>query len=119
MEALTQHLVAAEVELAGGADPAAVGAAVTVALCGHREHPPPCWWPHNNAIDADARPAAFRTVFAAPDDEAPRVRELIEAALAADPSWRLLRLIERPFTADELKLGERLATGPRAAEPLV
>ena len=116
---MTHHLVAAEIELEPGADPAAVGAAVTVALCGHWEHPPPCHWPHNNAIDADARPAAFRTVFAAPDDEEPRVRSLIEGALSGAADWTLLRLVDRDPTAEERDLGERLATGPRAPDPLV
>lgn len=119
MDALTPHLVAAELELAPGTDPAAVGAAVTVALCGHWEHPPPCYWPHNNAIDADAHPVAFRTVFAAPDDETPTVRGLIEDALRGADGWRVLRLADREPGPDERELGERLATGPRAAAPLV
>ena len=32
----------ADLWLAGGVDPAAVGAAVTAALCGHWEHEGPC-----------------------------------------------------------------------------
>jgi len=47
--------------LAEGTDPAAVGAMVTVALCGHWEHDGPCRWPHHNQIDG----AQFRTVFIA------------------------------------------------------
>ncbi|MGH2721974.1 MAG: hypothetical protein ACRDJO_10280 [Actinomycetota bacterium] len=76
---------AAHLALREGADPRAPGGAVTLALCGLWEHPPPCRWPHNNDLDHRAFPAAFRTVFvAAPGDEG-RVRQLIaEALLAAD-----------------------------------
>ena len=51
-------VVDAAVELADRTNPAAVGAAVTTALCGHWEHDGPCRWPHNNAIDAARAPAA-------------------------------------------------------------
>lgn len=81
---------AAQLELGEGADPRAPGGAVTLALCGAWEHPPPCRWPHNNAIDEAAVPALFRTVFVAmPDDEA-RVRALIVRALRASDQWILL-----------------------------
>ena len=74
-------VVAAQLELRAGCDAAAVGAAVTVELCGHWEHDGPCRWPHNSAIDAERRPAPFRTVFVAGASEEPHVRARIEAAL--------------------------------------
>jgi len=40
--------IEAEVRLDSGTDPAAVGAAVTVELCGHWEHEGPCRWPPAN-----------------------------------------------------------------------
>lgn len=85
----------AEVVLRAGADPAAVGAAVTVAVCGHWDHEGPCRWPHHSEIDAEREPARFRTVFAADQAEAPEVRERIEAALRGDPAWRVVSISPR------------------------
>ena len=48
---------------------AAVGAAVTTALCGHWEHEGPCRWPHNNAIQQKGATFLFRTLFVAPASE--------------------------------------------------
>jgi len=72
----------AVVRLRPGGDPAAVGAAVTVALCGQWEHEPPCpLAPHNTAALPQEDALAVRVRFAcAPSDEA-RARELIDAAL--------------------------------------
>ncbi len=53
------YVVAASVALEDGADPASVGAAVTVELCGHWDHPGPCRWPHNNEIEAARDAASF------------------------------------------------------------
>jgi hypothetical protein len=64
-----------------GWDPAAVGAAVTVDLCGHWEHDGPCRWPHNSMIDAQRDPALFRTLFVADEMDAEAVRDRVEAAL--------------------------------------
>jgi hypothetical protein len=75
----------ADVILADGIDPRAVGAAVTVALCGHWEHDGPCPWPHHNHIDG----RSFRTIFIAPADEELAVRRLIQGALHGNPDWRV------------------------------
>jgi hypothetical protein len=81
---------AAQLELGEGPTLEHPGGAVTLALCGAWEHPPPCRWPHNNAIANASVPALFRTVFVAvPDDEA-RVRALIVQALRASDQWILL-----------------------------
>ncbi len=93
-------------------DPAAVGGAVTTALCGHWGHDGPCRWPHNNAVrDADGT-AEFRTVFVAPPDEEGEVRALVDAALTGDPRWSVLSSGARDLTADERALADRLATTP-------
>ena len=66
----------AELELGPGTDPAAVGGAVTTALCGHWEHEGACRWPHNNEIDVAGASATFRTLFIATSRSMkPEVRE--------------------------------------------
>ncbi|MFD8072345.1 hypothetical protein ACFV3E_06805 [Streptomyces sp. NPDC059718] len=75
----------AVVTLAPGGDERAPGAAVTVALCGHWEHEPPCpLAPHHTAVTAGpGGTLRLRVLFAsAPGDEA-EVRRRIDAALAA------------------------------------
>lgn len=103
------------VDLADGCDPAAVGAAVTVALCGHWEHEGACRWPHNNALDAGSAPARFRTLFVAePGDEA-LVRRRIESALRDAGGWRVVSVSSRSVAAAERALAQRLLRAPRAA----
>jgi len=63
----------AELQLLAETDPAAVGAAVTTALCGHWEHEGPCRWPHNNDIELAESFASFRTLFVAPATDEDRV----------------------------------------------
>jgi len=72
--------------LDSGADPAAPGGAVTVALCGAWEHPPPCTWPHHtDAVqrDDDTGTLELRTVFVCTVNAEPVVRQQIAAALAS------------------------------------
>jgi hypothetical protein len=107
------HVVAAELELADGFDPAAVGAAVTTELCGDSEHAGACRWPHNNAIDTAHRPARFRTLFVADDGEAAEVSARIKAALRGGEAWMVVSLGERPVANHERALADRLAAGPR------
>jgi hypothetical protein len=99
----------AEVTLAEGTDPAAVGAMVTVALCGHWEHEGPCRWPHHNQIDG----AQFRTVFIATAEDEPEVRRLIRTALHDQPGWRVHSDNAGTLAADEQGLATRLAQAPR------
>jgi hypothetical protein len=102
----------ADVTLAEGTDPAAVGAMVTVALCGHWEHDGPCRWPHNNQIDG----RRFRTVFIATPEDEPEVRRRIRTALHGQPGWRVLSDIGRDVAADEQELAARLAQAPRRTD---
>jgi len=99
----------ATIILGEGTDPAAVGAAVTVALCGHWEHEGPCRWPHNNHIHG----TLFRTLFIATADEEPEVRDRIRAALNGEPGWRLESDRARGVAQDEMELALRLLTAPR------
>ena len=103
-----------ELVLDESVDSAEPGAAVTVALCGHWEHEGPCRWPHNNQLDTSGAPARFRTVFAADAADEAEVRSRIDEALAGDDRWSVRSSGKRPLAPDELELGDRLATGPRA-----
>jgi hypothetical protein len=107
-------VVEAELVLREGVDPAAVGAAVTVELCGDWQHEGPCRWPHNSAIEIERDLARFRTLFVADEGEAALVRERIKTALRGEPGWRLVLVRSRPVAEIERALAERLLEGPRS-----
>jgi hypothetical protein len=77
------HQHAARVVLDPGGDPAAVGGAVTVALCGHWEHEPPCRWPHHTEAFPDGHALKVVVSFDAPAGEVAEVQRRIEVALLA------------------------------------
>jgi hypothetical protein len=108
-------VVEAELVLRDGVDPAAVGAAVTVELCGHWEHEGPCRWPHNSAIEIEREPARFRTLFVADEPEVALVRDRIAMALREDPGWHVVDLRSRPVADAQGALAKRLLAGPRLA----
>ena len=78
---MTDFVHEARIELADGADPRAPGGAITVALCGHWDHEPPCRWPHHTDISAVGHGHVVRTVFTAVPEEEGAVRERIIGAL--------------------------------------
>ena len=106
----TPHVHAATVRLRPDTDPAAVGSAVTVELCGHWDHEGPCRWPHNNAIEEPGPVAAFRTVFVAPGADVDEVHARIDRALRSSTEWTVLESAPRAPTEDERALGEGLVT---------
>lgn len=112
-------VVEARLALEPECDPAAVGAEVTTALCGHWDHEGPCRWPHHNAIEGVAPgPARFRTIAVVDPAEREQVRARIEASLAAFDAALLVTAEERTLDgADERELAERLAASPRATAP--
>ena len=64
-------------------DPRAPGAAVTVALCGHWEHEPPCpLAPHHTKAERAGGEVRVRILFATEPERESLVRERITAALA-------------------------------------
>lgn len=67
--------------LVGG--PAALGGAVTTALCGHWEHDGPCRWQHFTSPEVDGDSVVVTVCFDAPAEEEGQVRGLIRSALAA------------------------------------
>ena len=90
----------ATVVTAPNGDDCAPGAAITVALCGHWEHEPPCpLAPHHTRAERAGEELRLRTLFVVERELEDEVRRRIEAALAegrlvgpgdAVTTWRLL-----------------------------
>ncbi len=99
------------VQLGTNVDPQAVGAAVTIALCGHWQHDGVCVWPHQNEM-ADGR---FRTLFVCEPGEEPAVRARIVGALGAPSQWRVVSQSARPVADTERALAHDLLQVPRCA----
>ena len=78
---MTQYAHEATVQLAEGADPRALGGAITVALCGTWDHEPPCRWPHHTDIVTAGDRHVVRTTFTVEPSDEPIVRQKIVAAL--------------------------------------
>jgi hypothetical protein len=84
-------------------DAAALGGAVTVALCGHWEHDGPCRWEHHTSTrphPEEPRSWVATVRFDSPASEEQQVRELVRTALAAgsltgpdgeSTTWQLAR----------------------------
>ena len=71
-------------------DERAPGAAITVALCGHWEHEPPCpLAPHHTGVTREGDTLRLRILFATEPDHVDEVRRRIDDALAAG-DWRLI-----------------------------
>jgi predicted acetyltransferase len=64
-------------------DPAAVGAAVTVELCGHWEHDGPCRWPHHTETVVEGEDAVTTVRFDATPGEVDSVRATIVGILTS------------------------------------
>jgi len=112
----------AVVRLAPTSDEAAVGAAVTVALCGHWDHPGACRWPHNTSVTSRvADLVTVATLVVATADDEVQVRSAIRGAVgggrlavagAAD-SWTVVSQRRRSVNADEAGLARRLRSHDR------
>jgi hypothetical protein len=112
----------AVVMLDSGGDTAAPGGAITVALCGHWDHEPPCLLAphHTDAMPADDGTVRLRVLFAADPEGEARVRELIGKALSSGrmtgPDGRVTTWTVRSSSAgsirpDEADYAARLAAG--------
>jgi hypothetical protein len=74
----------ATVRLASGGDDGAPGAAITVALCGHWEHEPPCpLAPHDTRAEPTGDELRLRILFAVEPELEDEVRQRIDGALAS------------------------------------
>ncbi|RAY10877.1 hypothetical protein DPM19_33495 [Actinomadura craniellae] len=97
----------------------APGAAVTVALCGHWKHEPPCpLAAHHTAAERSGDEVRLRILFAAEPADETEVRDRIEAALSrgrldgpdgATTRWRFRGAAPGPVGEDEGRHAERLA----------
>jgi hypothetical protein len=115
----------AHLELAGNGDDRAPGAAVTVALCGHWDHDPPCRVPHHSEVVArEGDRLTLRVVFASAVDDADAVRTAVARALddgrlsvpgpddAPATTWTVIEQAPSALTDGELPLAGRLAAHP-------
>jgi hypothetical protein len=100
------------------ADIRAPGAAVTVALCGHWEHEPPCpLAPHHSQAERVGSEVHLRTLFAAEPEMEAVVRQRIDLALSGgrlrDPDgvtaeWRLRSSQRSVIAPQETEHAQRL-----------
>lgn len=72
----------ATVEVVNG-DTRAIGAAVTVALCGHWDHAGSCRWPHLTTLEAVGPMFAVTVAYTCADEERSHVESLIADAIAS------------------------------------
>ncbi len=108
----------AELFMAPDGDIQAPGAAVTVRLCGHWAHEPPCpLAPHHTQANRVGGVVRLRTVFAAESDSEDAVRQGIDDALTGGEllgpggvatQWQLSDSRPSAVSAAERKLGARL-----------
>lgn len=111
----------AVVVLDPGGDAGAPGGAITVALCGYWDHPPPCpLAPHHTAATREGEAVRVRVLFAADPADEPRVRASIDRALAGGTAtgpdgttttWTLRSAAPSEVRTDEAGHAARLATG--------
>jgi hypothetical protein len=108
----------AVLRMAGADDPSAVGAAITVALCGHWDHEPPCpLAPHATRADRNGSEVRVRTLFAVEPEREGEVRRRIDDALAtgrqetpegSTSRWQLVTSAPAAVLDSEHEHGERL-----------
>lgn len=104
--------------MADGDDVGAPGAAITVAVCGHWAHEPPCpLAPHHTAATRDGDVVRLRVLFAADPADESEVRRRIDDALATSrletpegdvARWRLVSTAVGEPRPDEADHGRRL-----------
>jgi hypothetical protein len=100
----------AELEIPADADTASPGAAITVELCGHWEHPPPCpVAPHHIATDRDGDLVRLRVLFVTEPEREAEIRARIEQALGT--AWTLRRAWADEVTGPDVEHGRRIANG--------
>jgi hypothetical protein len=101
-----------------GGDERAMGAAITVALCGHWEHEPPCpLAPHHTAVERVGEQVQLRVLFAAEPTDEQEVRSRIRHALSTGfldgpngvTQWRLHTECAGEVRAQEGEHAARLA----------
>jgi hypothetical protein len=100
------------------ADVRSPGAAVTVALCGHWDHEPPCpLAPHYVDADRVSGELQVRVLFAAEPEAEGEVRRRIDRALSGQ--WELPDGLTTPWQVRESRPGEVTPEEAAHAEHLV
>lgn len=103
-----------------GADARAPGAAVTVALCGHWDHEPPCpLAPHRVTAEENDGDLHVRILFAAEPGTEGEIRQLIDQALSGHRDfpdgfttpWQLRASRASEVMAEETDQAHRLLRG--------
>lgn len=104
--------------MAPDADSGAPGAAITVALCGHWQHEPPCpLAPHHTHAERAGGEVRLRTLFATELDNEGTVRHRIDTALSAGEvvgpeggvvRWHFVTSRRGAVSAEESAHAERL-----------
>jgi hypothetical protein len=99
-------------------DHRAPGGAVTLALCGSLEHEPPCpLAPHHTTVEVEGDLLRVRVLFAVESANEPRVRALVEGALAGGTwtypdgvvsTWTLVSSRPDAVAASEREHADRL-----------
>jgi len=103
------YVLQAHLQLDEGVDPASIGAAVTVELCGHWEHEGKCRWPHNSDIHEDGSRFVFRTLWISTPADSVEVQTRITRALTGIQHAAATDMRRRPVAAGEEALAERLS----------
>ena len=108
----------AVVRMSPASDPKAIGAAITVSLCGDWQHEPPCpMAPHHTHAEPEASEVRVRTLFAAEPTLERDVRRRIDQALSVGhvqvpeggmAEWTLVRSQPGVVREDEREHGDRL-----------
>lgn len=101
-------------------DVRAPGAAITVALCGHWEHEPPCpLAPHHTAATREGDEVRLRVLFVAESTDEDEIRTRINRALAGGriddaqgrrTHWRLRGTSRGSLRDDETEHAQRLGS---------
>ncbi|MGI5135124.1 hypothetical protein [Streptomyces sp. CA-106110] len=108
----------AAVRMAADGDVRTLGAAITVALCGHWDHEPPCpLAPHHTSAERSGDEVTLRVLFAAEPESEADVRSRIETALSravfegpdgVTTRWEFCGAQPSAVRRDELEHAERL-----------
>jgi len=108
----------AELVMDSDGDLRAPGGAITVALCGHWDHQPPCpLAPHHTSADRVGDVVRIRVLFATEAESAQEVRRRIDEALldgslrgpdGVVTRWTLVRSAAAEVSSDEHDHAERL-----------
>jgi len=111
----------AVVDLPPDGDVRGPGGAITLALCGSWEHPPPCpLAPHQTDVERSSGEIRLRTVFVCRPEDETQVRQRIAAALTGqavtgpdgvERTWSVRGVGPATLRPEERALAARLAGG--------